>query len=276
MPRSTRSAFALLFVFLSSATIPLHAQQMPPTGWNTQLGVGLIANPEFQGSEDYQLIPIPYFDVRYRDQKGDLLFANVPQGIGGYVYRDRQPTGRRFDVGLAIAPGFATRDDEIPGLDEIDVATEARLYLSGGTLRWNLTLTLAQDLGTGHEGAYADLALARRGRIGRAGFWSFGPTLRFADSDFADAQYGVSALESVASGLRPHDAGQGLVSAGVQALASRPIGKSKWRWTGILAVNGLTGDRGDSPIVERRTQAFALMAVTRPFGGAAAAQGGSR
>jgi outer membrane scaffolding protein for murein synthesis (MipA/OmpV family) len=275
MPRSSLCPSALLIV-LTALAAPLHAQQMPPPGWSTQLGVGLIANPEFQGSEDYQLIPIPYFDVRYRDEKGDLLFANVPQGIGGWLYRDRQPNGRRFDVGLGIAPGFATRDDEIPGLEEIDIATEARLYVSGGTPRWNASLTLAQDLGTGHEGAWIDLAVARRGRIGRAGFWSFGPTLRFADEDFSDAQYGVSALESVASGLAPHDAGQGLVSAGVQGLVSRPIGKSRWRWTGILSVNGLTGDRGDSPIVERRTQAFALMAVTRPFGGAAARQGGPR
>lgn len=276
MPRSTLRPFALLLV-LSAFAAPLHAQQMPPTGWNTQLGVGLIANPEFQGSEDYQLIPIPYFDVRYRDQKGDLLFANVPQGIGGYVYRDRKPGGRRFDVGLAIAPGFAARDDdEIEGLDEIDIATEARLYLSGGGPRWNASLTLAQDIGSGHEGAWLDLTVARRGRLGRAGFWSFGPTLRFGDEDFSDAQYGISPADSLASGLPAYDAGDGLVSAGVQGLVSRPIGRSKWRWTGILAVNGLTGDRGDSPIVERRTQAFALMAVTRPFGGGAAAQGGPR
>lgn len=271
---------ALLLIGLLALAGSLRAQQGPPPGWTTQLGVGVIANPEFQGSEDYQLIPIPYVDVRYRDEKGDLLFANVPQGIGGWIHRDRRANGRRFDVGLALAPGFATRDDEIPGLEEIDVSTEARLYLSGGTLAWNASLTLAQDLGTGHEGAWIDLAIARRGRLGRAGFWSFGPTLRFADDDFSAAQYGVSPAESLASGLPAHDAGQGLVSAGVQGLVSRPIGRSKWRWTGILSVNGLTGDRGDSPIVERRTQAFALMAVTRAFGGASrgrpATQGGSR
>ena len=256
----------LLLVFLP-LSLPALAGQAPPVGWRTELGVGLIANPEFQGSGDYQLIPIPYFDVRYRDEKGDLLFANVPQGVGGWIHRRRGERGGRLNVGLAVAPGFATRDDEIAGLEEIDIATEARLYVTAGSPRWNASLTLAQDLGTGHEGRWLELGLARRGRIGRAGFWSLGPNLRFADSDFSEAQYGVSPAESLASGLPAHDAGSGLVSAGVQGLASRPIGRSRWRWTGILALNALTGDRGDSPIVERRGQAFALMAITRPLGG---------
>ena len=202
----------------------------------------------------------------------------MPQGIGGWIYRKRASEGRRFNVGVAIAPGFATRDDEIPGLEEIDIATEARLYFSGGGPRWNASLNVAHDLGTGHEGTWLDISASRRGRLGRAGFWSLGPTLRIADEDYSDAQYGVSPLESVASGLAAHDAGRGLVSAGVQGLVSRPIGRSKWRWTGILRVDGLLGDRGDSPIVESRAQAFGLISVTRPFGGARgpATQGGSR
>lgn len=270
MPRSTQRPLALL-VLLAAFAAPAHAQQMPPRGWSTQLGVGVIANPEFQGAEDFQLIPIPYFDFRYRDEQGELLFANVPQGIGGWLYRNRQPTGRRLDVGLAIAPGFATRDDDIPGLEEIDIATEARLYINAGGRRWNASLNIAHDLGTGHEGTWMDLSVARRGLIGRGGFWSLGPTLRIADENYSDAQFGVAPLESVASGLPVHDAGRGLVSAGLQGLVSRPIGKSKWRWTGILRVDGLFGDRGDSPIVERRAQAFGLLSFTRPFGRAAQA-----
>ena len=57
MARSKSGPTAFLFALLLSLCAASEAQQAPPPGWNTQLGVGLIANPEFQGSEDYRLIP---------------------------------------------------------------------------------------------------------------------------------------------------------------------------------------------------------------------------
>jgi outer membrane scaffolding protein for murein synthesis (MipA/OmpV family) len=240
------------------------AQGAPPTGWSTELGVGAIVNPEYQGSGDYQIRPIPVVDVRWRDARGTRLFANVPRGVGGYLWRSSGDPLRRTAVGLAIAPGFATRDDEIDGLEEIDIATEARAYLEYGRGGWAADVTLAADLGTGHEGAYADVSLQRRGRIGSGGFWSLGPSLRIADADYNGAQYGVSPAESVRSGLAPFDADAGLEQVSLVGVVGLPVGE-RWRWTTVARLGRIVGDRADSPVVEQETQAFVLTALTRTF-----------
>jgi outer membrane protein len=243
------------------------AAGMAQSGWRNQWGLGVIANPKFVGSGDYNLQPIPYLDFRYFDDKGTKYFANVPQGLGGYFYRSRdRRAGSFFSVGAAIAPGFNVRDDSIEGLEEVGLATEARLYLEGGGRRWVASATLAQDVGSGHEGAYLDLSLGLRGRLGEgSGFYAIGPVLRVGDDTYKDAFFSVSAAEAAASGLPEFSADGGVERIGFQGLASLPLGKSKWRVTSILRVSSLMEDAADSPVVEDETQFFFLTAFTRPF-----------
>ena len=282
MPRQVRVVCALL-VFLvvscqakaqqdpdaaavaAAAGLP-SAAGMRQAGWRSQLGVGLIVNPESVGKDDYELQPIPYFDFRYMDGKGTKYFANVPQGLGGFFYRSRTAeSGRFINVGAALAPGFNVRDD-IEGLEDIDVSVEARVYVEAGSQRWVASATAAQDVGSGHEGAYLDLALNRRGRLGSStGFYAVGPVARVGDDSYQDAFFGVNARESIASGLSEYDADAGFESVGLQGLASLPLGQSNWRFTTLLRVNRLVGDAADSPIVEEETQFFFLTAFTRPF-----------
>ena len=103
-------------------------QAMPQTGWQTDLGVGLIVNPEYQGAEDYRVLPVPYFDVRYVDSRGTKLFFSVPQGFGGYLVRERLQNGNRIALSAAVAPGFQNRDPEdVDGIDTFGVGVEARV-----------------------------------------------------------------------------------------------------------------------------------------------------
>ena len=245
------------------------ATGMPPgmrLGWQTQLGVGAIVNPEYVGSDEYQVIPIPYFEFRYLDERGTLLFANVPQGLGGYFYRRREPDGRSLNIGAAIAPGFNVRGDELPGLEEVDPAIEARLLVEGNTLRWGFQATLAQDVGSGHEGAYLDLSVSRRGRIGRrGGFWSVGPVLRVGDDDYQSTLFGVRPEESAASGFPAYEAEASLERLGLQGLVSVPVGDGPWRWTVIARGSRLLGDAADSSVVAEENQFFFLTALTRRF-----------
>ncbi|GAB5413556.1 MAG: hypothetical protein Cons2KO_11590 [Congregibacter sp.] len=236
-------------------------------GWRSQWGVGVIANPKFVGSEDYNITPIPYLDFRYFDAVGTKYFANVPQGLGGYFYRQRdREAGSFLNIGAAIAPGFNVRDDSIEGLDEIGVSTEARLYIEAGGRGWVSSVTLAQDVGSGHEGAYLDLSLAKRGQIGqRGGFYAVGPVLRLGDDTYKESFFSINANESAATGLPEFSADAGVERIGVQGLVSLPISGSKWRWTGILRASSLIDDAADSPIVEDETQFFFLTSFTRPF-----------
>lgn len=250
----------------ATAGLPSAAGALKP-GWRNQFGVGFIANPKFVGSDEYNTRVIPYVELRYFDESGTRFFANVPQGIGGYAYRKRDTvSGRFFNLGASIAPGFNVRDDSIDGLDEIGISTEARLLLEAGGRRWAASAVFAQDVGSGHEGAYLDLNLSWRGRIGQgSGFYAAGPVLRFGDSTYKDAFFGVSPEDSIETGLPAYDANAGVERLGLQGLISLPIKKSKWRFTAILRGSQLIDNAADSPIVVDETQFFFLTAVTRSF-----------
>ncbi|WP_051403900.1 MipA/OmpV family protein [Congregibacter litoralis] len=238
-----------------------------PLGWRSEFGAGLIVNPKFAGSDEYNVTPIPYFDFRYVDEAGTKYFANVPQGLGGFLYRSgSQASGNSFKVGASIAPGFNVRDDSIDGLDEVGVSTEARLFVEVARGRWSGNATFAQDVGSGHEGAYLDLSVNRRGRLmnGR-GFYAVGPVLRFGDSVYKDSLFGITPEESIETGLPEYSAEAGVERLGLQALVSLPVGKSKWRFTTIVRGSQLIDNAADSPIVVDETQFFLLTSLTRNF-----------
>ena len=235
--------------------------------WRNQYGLGFIANPKFVGSDEFNTRVIPYFEFRYFDEKGTRFFANVPQGVGGYFYRQRDAASGRFtNVGLSVAPGFNVRDDSIEGLDEVGISTEARLLLETGGRSWTATAILAQDLGSGHEGAYLDLSVNRRGRLGQgSGFYAVGPVLRFGDTTYKDSLFGISPEDSIETGLPEYSAEDGVERAGLQGLVSLPIKQSKWRFTALLRASRLFDSAADSPIVVDKTQYFFLTAITRSF-----------
>ena len=248
-----------------AAAAGVSAQPGGPQGWQSELGVGVIVNPESVGADSYNVVPIPFFDFRYLDEKGTLFFANIPQGIGGYVYRNRDfSSGRFVNVAAAIAPGFNIRGDEIPGIGDVGIATEARLSLETGGRQWTANATLAQDVGNGHEGMYLDLSLARRGPVGQGGgFFAAGPVLRLGDSTYKDSLFGITTAEAAASGLPEYAAGGGLERIGLQTLLSLPLGKSPWRWTGIARASRLIDNAADSPLVATENQLFVIMSLTR-------------
>jgi outer membrane protein len=237
------------------------------SGWRSQWGLGVIANPKFVGSKDYNVRPIPYFDFRYLDQKGTKYFANVPQGLGGFFYRKRDAKKGSFvNIGASIAPGFNVRDDSIVGLKEIGLSVEARVILEAGGRGWVAAAVIAQDIASGHEGAYLDLSLNRKGRLGKgSGFYAFGPALRLGDNTYKESFFSINAAESAASGLPEYDADAGVERLGLQGLISLPMGKSKWRFTSLLRVSSLIDNAADSPIVVDDIQYFFLTAFTRPF-----------
>ena len=246
--------------------VPSAAGAMSP-GWRNQFGVGFIANPKFVGSDEYNTRVIPYVDFRYFDQNGTRFFANVPQGIGGYLYRQRDfASGNFLSIGASIAPGFNVRDDSIEGLEEVGIATEARILLEGGGRRWAASATFAQDVGSGHEGAYLDLSVALRGRVGQgAGFYAVGPVLRFGDTTYKDSLFGVTPEDSINSGLPEYKAESGVERFGLQGLVSLPVMKTKWRWTSVARASRLFDNAADSPIVVDKTQFFFITSLTRSF-----------
>jgi len=263
----------LLICIIVATAKPVAAGEAPGTpmappqsaGWQTDLGVGMIFNPEFQGSDDYRMLPVPYFDVRYVDARGVRTFISVPQGVGQYLLRERLDNGSRFALSAALAPGFQNRDtDQFRGLETFGIGLEARLGAEYDTGPWSLQAGLAKAIIAGHEGMYGNISASYRFVLGRGTIAALGPSVRLGDDRYMAALYGVTPRESEASGINAFSASGGLESIGLQGFLSVPV-SDKWRFTGVARFGRLLGDAGDSSLTIQPNQLFIVTALTRRF-----------
>jgi outer membrane protein len=236
------------------------AEERPTSeGWGLVLGGGGLASSSYEGDDSYRLSLLPNIQVSY----GDVFFASVQEGIGYRVLNTetlragpilRVKFSRDEDGSQPFAvTGSDTRD--LIGLGEVDTSLELGGFVEfdAGPLRFGAE---ARQAATGHEGFVANLDARFRGTLRGGGpplIWSVGPRVKLVDDDYIGAYFGVTAAQSLASGLPRYQAGGGLYSYGIGATAILPLTR-EMGWTAVLVagVDRLTGDAADSPLVQLR------------------------
>ena len=203
---------------------------------------GLAVQPEFPGSDDYQLGPDLGFSF------GSLQVGRIGIGIG-----DPNPELVRTGLGLRgsfryVGERDSSEYEPLRGLDDVDAAVELGVgvvyrqdaYQVFGDLRYGVT---------GHESLVgeigADVFIQPTDRL----TLNAGPRVFFAGDDYADDYFGVSPAESVRSGLGGFDAEGGALSAGLEIGAEYRI-DDDWGIEGAVTYDRLLGDAEDSPITE--------------------------
>jgi outer membrane scaffolding protein for murein synthesis (MipA/OmpV family) len=272
MTLRTRLSFALAAAATIATLAPVHAQQeaaRPPLGFSaagtdTTLSsqgmrdrrlvftalLGVESRPEYFGSEDNTLVP------KFSPNLLALNFGPVDVGPDRPLADDdplRLPLG--FGIGGSFRYISSRSDDdfdELDGLDDIDGALEIGATVgyvwpsleAFGQLRYGVT---GHESWVGEVGAYYvtrpvdDFAL----RIG--------PRLLFGSDGYTDTYFGVDADEAAASDFEEYDPDGGLVSAGVEVIATYRIGQ-RWWLEGRARWDQYQDDAGDSPIVEQGAQ----------------------
>jgi len=81
---------------------------------------------------------------------------------------------------------------------------------------------------------------------------------------YMQTYYGVSAAQSSASGFARHDAGAGIYAWSMNLDWTHRL-TSRWSVLASAGVTQLTGDAGDSPIVQRKTSPTGSLKVTYSF-----------
>jgi outer membrane scaffolding protein for murein synthesis (MipA/OmpV family) len=81
---------------------------------------------------------------------------------------------------------------------------------------------------------------------------------------YMQTYYGVSAAQSSASGFARHDAGAGIYAYSMNLDWTHRL-TSRWSVLASAGVTQLTGDAGDSPIVQRKTSPTGSLKVTYSF-----------
>lgn len=218
--------------------------------WSLTLGgLGAVV-PAYEGSDSYRFAAFPVIDVRY----SDLFFASVRDGIGVNVVRE---DWLKLGPVVRFRPGRDQDDNRaLYGLGDVGATVEGGVLATLGDGPVRLRLEAAQGLnGGGHRGFQARGDLTYAMRLGSSVLLAGGPSLTFADREFTQSYFGISADQARRSGYRAYDAKAGLKDAGFGVTATYLLGGG-FALTGVAEVKRLLGDAGDSPIVRDETQGF--------------------
>ncbi len=231
----------------------------PDGDWHVTVGAGALVVPEYQGGEEYEFIPVPYIDIRYRDR----VELNPFDGLRFNALQNEALT-----LGVGLGADFGRDDDDadrLRGLGDVDPAAEGLLFAEYRYERASLGVTFAHDMtGNGHEGYTAELEAAYMMPVNRRLFVTTSVGTHYASENYMDSYFGVNARQAARSGLQQFDAGAGFkdVSGG---LFARYMWDESWSLNGFARYSRLVGDAADSPVIETENQAITGAFVAYSF-----------
>lgn len=211
------------------------------------LGVEGRAEPVFQGSSTYLVLPYPLFDVR-RAGTSERFFG--PRDGAGISLLD---TGyfRVGPVGQVRRARWQTSDPALNGLANVPWAGEVGGFAEYWAVPWlRGRAELRQGFG-GHHGIVSDLMLDAVIPATPQLMLSAGPRLTLVTGPANAPYFSITPTQSLASGLPVYDANGGVQSFGAGAQA-RYRWNVAWATHTFVEYERLTGGVANSPLVEQR------------------------
>lgn len=235
----------------------VHAQQAKPPGpprpqgdWDIRLGAGAMYQPDYEGSDDYAFGALPFLMVNYRD----LVFLRGPMFGANLITIKGPGPGDKLQIGPAVRYQFGRDEDDnddLRGMGDIDGTVEAGAFISYGMGPWSAGLSLFQDVGDSHEGLTAKLTAGHRLPLGPKLMLRSELFATWADENYTQTFFGVTAVQSARSGMRQYAAEGGLKDAGFSLDLNYSLSE-RWGLTGRIGYKHLLGDAADSPLVQDR------------------------
>jgi outer membrane protein len=215
--------------------------------WSARVGLGAIYTPDYLGSDDHRLWPVPWIDLRYK-----RCFAHTYEGVGCSVYQ-----AHGIDLGVALDWNFGRDEDEnarLTGLGDVDSSLEGHLFAKYHFPPGYVSLDYGYDLTGGHEGFLITPKVGIKRRIR-----SFGLTIdtvvlgHFASADYMQNFFGISLDQSSTSSYTPFNAEAGWRDAGLGFTLSQELGagvavQARFSYLQLLS------DAKDSPITRSEDQ----------------------
>ncbi|MEM6781733.1 MAG: MipA/OmpV family protein [Pseudomonadota bacterium] len=223
---------------------------------NFSVGLGAGLAPDYEGSDDYEVIPMP----RFRYENDSVIVQTNGPGVEVDFF-----TSRAFDLGPIVRYNGGrndVEDDVVDRLNDVDETIEAGAFIGAGTQLSSLGIdapgsvsgrvTYLQDIIDEGHGGYT---------VGVSGSYqvpvhdktmlisTLGTT--YASDDYVESLFDVSAAESGRTGLQQFSGESGFKDVSLSFVLNHRLNED-WSVAGIGAYSRLLGDPADSPIVEDR------------------------
>ena len=241
------------------------------------IGAGVAFIPDYEGSDDYRLIPAVAARGRI---SGISFFTRATYLYVGFIARG---SGKlEFDAGPIVGVRFnrtgKIKDDLVDRLPERDAAIEVGGFV--GVTAHGLTnpydalsfrIDVVKDVANGHESTVVSPTLDFGTPVSRTTYVAATLSADFVGEGYADSYFSITPADALASGLRVFDADGGYKGWKIGLLANQSLTGDL---TGGLSLFGtasysrLAGDFKRSPIVADRgsaTQWFGAIGLGYTF-----------
>jgi outer membrane protein len=221
--------------------------------WHFTLGAGAGFAPDYEGSEDYEVVPLLLARVQrneiYLALEANTLRANLlpfPVFEAGPLVRYRP---ERDDVDT----------DAVDDLEDVDAAVELGGFVGFEAQGWHGRVEVTQDVADAYDGLLVGVRGGYRAVLRPNISLNTTVFTTYADDDYMETYFGIDGADAAASGLDTFDADAGFKDVGL-SLALRYGGREGWGVTGIAAYKRLLEDAEDSPVVDDEGDANQLFA----------------
>lgn len=256
MNERSLEAPARLRALLAATTILFAANAAQARdGDHIVIGAGAAVTPDYQGSGNYRVLPIPAIDI----QEGPF-FVNPRNGVGVAPIETNLVT---IGASAVFVPGYRRKD--VPtGIEKVSGGLGARVFATVRAAGFVTTLGATKVISGGTSGLIADASVAYPVKLTDG--LTVTPTLgtSWANAKHNGRYFGVSATEAMASGLPGYEAGAGFKDvSGTLTASYRLTDRITLSATG--GVTALLGDAANSPIVEKEAQPFGVVTAAYRF-----------
>lgn len=209
------------------------------------VGLGAAAAPDFEGSEDYEGVPLLFVDARWASNRSVSIIGNK-----GRINLIPHPY---FRAGLAMEY-IKERDDvdneRVKLLEDVDASFMLGAFLGFDYERWNGSVEYLSDVSDGNDGAILRLNGGYKIPVNQEINANIGLFATWADDDYMESYFTVSSAGSAASGLNTFDAGSGIKDVGLM-MSVHYTPWQNWGIMGLFIYKKLLDDAQDSPIVDK-------------------------
>jgi outer membrane protein len=208
-----------------------------------EFGFGPGLAPDYEGSEDYELVPVPYALAQWASGQYVHLLGNKLKG--NVLPSDMWSLGPMLEY---ISSRGDVDNNQVDDMQNVDASFMVGVFGGVKIDRWSASIELRQDIADDNgflatlNGGY-NLPINEQLKLG------FGAFTTYADGDYMNTYFSVDSGDARRSGLKEDDADSGFKDVGLNLSADYDFYEN-WSVMGLLRYTRLVGDAEDSPVVD--------------------------
>ncbi len=208
-----------------------------------EFGFGPGLAPDYEGSEDYEFVPVPYALAQWASGQYVHLLGNKLKG--NVLPSDMWSLGPMLQY---ISSRSDVDNNQVDDMQNVDASVMVGVFGGVKIDRWSASIELRQDIADDNgflatlNGGY-NLPINEQLKLG------FGAFTTYADGDYMNTYFSVDSGDARRSGLKEDDADSGFKDVGLNLSADYDFYEN-WSVMGLLRYTRLVGDAEDSPVVD--------------------------